>query len=159
MPSESKFINTVKIFVSYSEKDETLKRKLLLHLSPMKRQGIIESWDLQQIRAGDKRDEEILKHLDEANIILCLISPDFVASDYCYTQEMLRALEKQKLGEVEVIPILLRSVDWQKTPLRALQVIPRDHKSIADRYNKGKIFTEVAREIARVVEELLLKSV
>lgn len=159
MLSESQFTRNVKIFISYSPKDVRLKNELLKHLSSLKRKGSIESWDVQQIRAGDKRDEETLKHLDEANVILCLLSADFLHSDYCYTVEMGRALERQKSGEVEVIPVLLRAVDWQETPLHALQAIPRDHKPIADRSNKDKVLAGVAREIARVVDELMVKNV
>lgn len=151
MQAEAKPTKPAKIFLSYSHKDERWKDKLLTHLSPMRRQGSINSWDDRQIKAGSQWNDEILKHFNEADVILCLISPDFIDSDYCYQIEAQRALEKRELGQVEVIPILLREVDWKKTPFHALQVIPRDNKPIASRANKDKALAEVAREIEKVV--------
>ncbi len=154
MSTEVKPTKPVKLYISYAPEDERLKKQLLKHLSLLVRKGIIESWDDRQIRAGDKRDEEILKHLDEANIILCLLSVDFMHSDFCYTIEMERALERQKLREVQVVPIILRAVDWKGSPLGDLQVIPRDlnNRPIADRPKKDKVFRVVAQEIQRIID-------
>src|SRR5882724_1495506 len=130
MISDVEYSGALKIFLSYSHNDKTLKERLLKHLSPMVRQGTIQHWDDQQLRAGQAK-EEILKYFDDANIILCLISPDFISSDYCYMTEMKRAWERRELEGAEIIPILLKPVEWQETPFSLLQVIPRDHKPIA----------------------------
>ncbi len=153
MSVETNTTGATKVFLSYAYEDEKLKKQLLKHLSFLVRQGVIECWDVQKIRAGDKRDEEILKRLNEANIILCLLSASFIDSEF-YTVEMKRALERQKLKEVQVVPILLRSVEWKKTPLGNLQAIPRayNNKPIAEWPNKDRAFREVAREIERIVE-------
>jgi TIR domain len=154
MSTEVEPTRAVKLYISYAPEDEGLKKQLLKHLSLLVRQGYIESWDNRQIRAGNKRDEEVLKHLDEADIILCLLSANFIQSDFCYSVEMRRALERQKLKEVQVVPIILRAVDWKGTPLGDLQVIPRDYNNrpIADRPNKDKVFRVVVQEIGRIVE-------
>ncbi|MDQ2888800.1 MAG: toll/interleukin-1 receptor domain-containing protein, partial [Chloroflexota bacterium] len=149
MSTEVKPTKPVNVYISYASRDEYFKEKLLSHLSTLQRQGAIESWDIQQIRAGDKRDEETLKHLNEANIILCLLSADFMSSDYHHTVEMQRAFERQKLGELEVIPILLRPVQWQQTSFYKLQAIPRNEKPITSWLDRDKAFTEVAQEVAR----------
>lgn len=154
MPSRSDSVKPVKIFLSYSYRDERLKKQLDSHLGPMDRRGDLQIWHEQKILAGENRDREISKHFEEADIILCLISPNFISSDYCYTIELPRALAKKKSGEARVIPILLRDVDWQKTPFGelGLQVLPRDGKPIARPYNRDKVLREVAQEIARVIE-------
>jgi hypothetical protein len=154
MLTEVEPTKAVKLYISYAPEDKRLKDQLLKHLSLLVRNGIIESWDERQIRAGDKRDEEILKHLDDADIILCLLSANFMHSDFCYTIEMKRALERQKLGEVQIVPIILRAVDWKGTPLGDLQAIPRDYnyRPIANRPNKDEVFKIVVQEIQRIIE-------
>ena len=154
MPSESKPTKAVKLFVSYSHKDERHKGQLLNHLSPLMRQGAIERWDDREIEAGDEWEKELLKHFNEADMILCLISSSFISSDYCYNIEMRSALDKQKAGKVRVIPILLQAVDWKKTPFHELQIIPRDNKAILSQHDRPKAFTKVAEEIGKVVDAL-----
>ncbi len=154
MSTEVAPVKAVKLYISYATEDEKLKNQLLRHLGLLIRKGYIESWDDKQIRAGDKRDEEVLKHLGEANIILCLLSANFIQSDFCYTIEMKYALERQKENNVQIVPIILKSVDWKGTPLGDLQVLPRDYNNrpIADRPNKDKVFGAVVQEIQRVIE-------
>jgi hypothetical protein len=150
----SGFTKVIKIFVFYSNKDEKLKDELLDHLSPWIRQGIIESWDNRQITAGSEKESEILKHINAADIILCLLSSDLLKPEYYDTVEMQRAWSRRETGEAEIIPVLLRAVEWRATPFRNLQIIPRDHKSIKYRSNRDKIFVEIAREIEMVIEAL-----
>ena len=69
-----------RIFFSYSHKDEALRDQLEVHLAMLKRQGLIESWHDRRIDAGDVLDESISAHLEEAEIILLLVSSDFLAS-------------------------------------------------------------------------------
>src|SRR5690348_16403014 len=102
-----------KIFLCYAREDELLLERLKTHLSPLRRKGLIDIWYDREINAGTKWEEEIDKHLNDANIVLLLISPDFINSDYCYGTEMQRALERDSLGEAIVIPIILRPVHWQ----------------------------------------------
>ncbi len=157
MPVEAQPTRAVKVVLSYSDDDKNLKEKLLKHLSALRRQGFIKSWDNKQIAAGSQRDEEIAKHFNEADIILCLISPSFIDSNQCYEIEMEYALKRRNQGEAEVIPILLKAAPWEKTPFRTLQVIPRIKKPIADHTNKDKILAEVAQEIEKVVNAVIAR--
>src|SRR5579863_6395499 len=100
----------LKIFFCYAHEDEALLNKLKTHLRPLQRQGLIEMWHDRDINAGTQWEREIDKHLNIAQIILLLISPDFMDSEYCYSKEMFRALELQKRDEAQVIPIILRPV-------------------------------------------------
>src|SRR6266571_8771379 len=113
--------NAVDIFYSYSHKDEDLRNKLVEHLSTLRRQGYINEWYDRQILAGTDWAQEIDAHLNSASLVLLLISPSFIASDYCYSIEMQRALERHEAGESCVIPILLKPVDWHGTPFSKLQ--------------------------------------
>src|SRR5260370_35842881 len=97
---------------------------LVKHLSVLKRQGIIDIWHDRNISAGTEWEREIDKHLNTAQIILLLISPDFMDSDYCYGIEMKRAMERYEQGKSRVIPIILRPAYWQKTPFGNLQALP-----------------------------------
>jgi TIR domain len=84
------------LFFSYSHADEALRDQLETHLASLKRQGVISSWHDRRITAGTNVGEAIDSHLDAADVVLLLISPDFIASDYCYEREMTRALERHR---------------------------------------------------------------
>src|SRR5690242_18483104 len=96
----------VKLFFCYAHEDEPLLNNLKTHLRPLQREGLINIWYDRDISAGTEWEEEIDRHLNEANIILLLVSPDFMDSDYCYGTEMQRALERHERGEARVIPVI-----------------------------------------------------
>src|SRR5216684_5186433 len=107
----------IKIYFSYAHEDEPLLNKLKSHLRPLQRQGLIDVWHDRDISAGTEWEREINQHLNEAEIILLLVSPDFMNSDYCYGVEMKRAIERHERGEARVIPVILRTTIWQVEPL------------------------------------------
>src|SRR5438105_15534569 len=107
----------VEVFISYAHEDEALLRQLETHLSLLKRQGLISLWHDRQIVAGTDWAQAIDTQLEQAGVILLLISADFLASDYCYGIEMSRALQRHKVRQVSVIPIGIRPVEWKSTPL------------------------------------------
>ena len=144
----------IHIFYSYSHKDETLRDELETHLALLKRQGIIHGWHDRRITAGTEWANAIDNNLEASQIILLLISANFLASDYCYDKEMKRALEKHATGESRVIPIIIRSVDWSGAPFSHLQVLPKDAKPVASWADHDKAWTDVAKGIRKVVEEL-----
>lgn len=143
----------VQIFFCYAHEDEELLNKLKTHLKPLQRQGLIELWHDRDINAGTKWVQEIDQHLNAANIILLLISPDFMASDYCYSKEMKRAMERHERGEARVIPIILRHVYWQGEPLDKLQALPMDAKPATDPiwHNLDIAFYNITEGIRKVV--------
>src|SRR5215470_714139 len=93
------------LFYSYSHEDETLRDQLEKHLRQLQRQGLISTWHDRKILAGETWGHEIDTHLETASIILLLVSPDFLASDYCYEHQMQHALERHRRGQTRVIPI------------------------------------------------------
>src|SRR5437899_11887808 len=100
----------VKIFCCYAHEDEALLIQLKAHLRPLQRQGLIDIWYDRDISAGTEWEREISEQLNTAQIILLLVSPDFMDSDYCYSKEMQKAMERHSRGEARVIPVLLRPV-------------------------------------------------
>ena len=115
----------VKIFCCYAHEDEPLLKKLKTHLFPLQRAGLVDVWYDRDISAGTDWEQQIKERLNTAQIILLLVSPDFMASDYCYSIEMQRAIERHEQGEAQVIPIILRPVYWQDA-LGKLQALPTD---------------------------------
>src|SRR6266704_2132576 len=112
---------SISIFFCYAHEDETLLKKLKAHLRPLQRQGLITVWYDRDISAGSEWEQQIKEQLNSAQIILLLVSPDFMDSDYCYSIEMQRAIQRHQRGEERVIPIILRPVHWQIPPLNKLQ--------------------------------------
>jgi hypothetical protein len=119
-----------RVFISYSHKDETLKTRLEAQLSTLKDQGLIDSWHDRQIKVGDDFSSAISAELDRADIVLLLVSPDFLASRYINDIELKRAMERHNAGQARVIPVILRTCDWQGTPFGHLVAAPKDGKPV-----------------------------
>lgn len=144
----------IEVFYAYSHKDENLRDKLETHLSILQRNGIISGWHDRRISAGMGWTGIIDDHLNGADIILLLVSADFVASNYCYDKEMRRAMERHEAGEARVIPVILRPCDWEGAPFGKLQGLPRDMKPVTSWINRDEAFKDVVRGIREVAEEL-----
>src|SRR5437588_1709042 len=142
------------IFYSYAHEDERLRKQLENHLSPLKQEGLITGWYDRDVRAGTKWASEIEAHLNSARVILLLVSPAFMASDYCTSIEMKRALERDEAGEAHVIPIILRHVDWEKAPFGKLQALPKDAKPVTDWPNRDRAFVDIAKGIRKAIQGL-----
>jgi TIR domain len=143
----------IRLFYSYSHVDKRLRKQLEEHLALLKRQGFIQEWHDRMIGAGQEWRGAIDQHLEESNIILLLISPSFLGSDYCYDVEMKRALEKHEADEARVIPIIVRPVDWSGAPFSKLQALPEGAKPITRWSNRDEGWKDVASSIRKACEE------
>ena len=143
----------LQVFRSYSHEDEELRKELDKHLSVLQRQGIISSWDDRRIGPGEELHGEISAHLDAAEIVLLLVSADFLASDYCYDVEMQRAMERHRQGLARVIPVILRPCDWQKAPFGILKACPNDGKPVVNHTTHDEGFLQVAQAVRQVAVE------
>jgi Flp pilus assembly protein TadD len=143
----------INIFFCYAHEDEPLLNKLKSHLRPLQRQGLIDVWRDRDISAGSEWEQEINQHLNSAQIILLLVSPDFMDSDYCYSIEMKRAIERHERGEALVIPVILRHVYWQGAPFGRLQALPKDGKPVmsAHWHNLDEAFLNIVEGISGVL--------
>lgn len=140
------------IFFSYSHKDEVLRNELEAHLALLKHEGLVEAWHDRRIVAGDEFDGAIFRNLEAADIILLLVSSDFINSAYCYSREMTRAMERHHAGEARVIPVILRHCDWTRAPFGKLLAAPRDGKAVASWPDRDEALADVARQVRQAVE-------
>jgi hypothetical protein len=143
----------VEVFFSYSHADDELRKELVKHLKLLQRQRLITQWHDREITAGEEWKSSIDQHLESAQVILLLISNDFMASDYCFAVEMGRALERHQEGTARVIPIILRPVDMKDAPFARLQALPRDAKPVTTWTNRDEAFLDVATGIRKVIEQ------
>ena len=144
----------VKLFISYSHRDETLREQLDKHLAPLKGRKVIEAWHDRQIQAGMNWADKIDDNLNQADIILLLVSPDFVASNYCFNIELKQAMKRHENGEAIVVPVILEPCDWSWLPFSKLQAFPKDAKAITTWENKNEAFLDVAKGIRKVAQDL-----
>jgi len=139
------------IFFSYSHADENLRDQLEKHLSALKRQGLIEAWHDRRIEVGREFESEISDHLEAADVILLLVSSDFLASEYCYEREMQRAMERHEGKEAIVVPVILRPCDWHDAPFGKLQAAPKDALAITLWPNADQAFLDIVMSIKRAL--------
>ncbi len=116
----------VSVFCSYCHEDEKLKNKLLNHLASLKRQNIIEDWNDREIIPGQDWQQEIDGKIRTADLVLLLVSSDFIASKYCFEEELTIALERHESKNCVVLPIILRPCHWHETPFAKIQSLPKD---------------------------------
>ncbi|MFN6566399.1 GUN4 domain-containing protein [Dendronalium sp. ChiSLP03b] len=147
---------SLKLFFSYSHKDESLRDELSKHLTILEWQGVISSWHDRKILPGEEWDYQINDNLDTADIILLLVSSDFLFSKYCWDVEVKKAIERHHQGEACVIPVILRPVDWTGAPFAKLQALPKNAEPVVSRYwhSQDEAFTDVAKGIRAAVEKL-----
>ncbi|NEZ68037.1 TIR domain-containing protein [Leptolyngbyaceae cyanobacterium CCMR0082] len=148
---------SLNLFYSYSHKDETFKDELETHLKLLQRQGLIAQWSDRQIEAGKELAKEIDENLENADLILLLVSADFIASDYCYTIEMARALERHESEEARVVPVIIRDVNWHSAPFGKLKAVPKDGKAVKTWGDKDTAWKNVEEEIRGIVREIIKK--
>lgn len=151
--------SSVMLFYSSAPEDEALCNELEKHLSLLRRQGVITTWSNRQIIPGTDWTQEVDVHISNASIILLLISPDFLASDYCYGVEMQRALDRHKHGLTQIIPILLRPVDRQDAPFSHLQYLPSNNQPVTLWENRDAAFLDIVSGIRASVAKVRATSV
>ena len=144
----------IEVFFSYAHEDETLRDELAKQLKLLERQGIISAWHDRKILAGSEWGDTIDAHLDSSKVILLLVSPDFLASDYCWDIEVKRSMERHEADDAIVIPIILRPVDWQEAPFGKLQALPHDAEPITKWENQDEAFMAVAQGIRSAINTL-----
>jgi hypothetical protein len=142
-----------KAFISYSHRDEKALERLHIHLATLRREKKITAWYDREILAGDDIDDEISVNLSDSDLFLALVSPDFLASNYCYEREMAKALERHAEGSLRVVPIILEPCDWKTTPLGKLKALPKDGKAISTWTNENVAYLDVVTELRRISSE------
>ena len=147
-------VGAVELFYSYTHEDEALLNKLNTHLASFRRLGLISTWHDREIRPGSVWEKEIDARLQSARIILLLVSPEFIASDYCYGVEVQEALKRHQAGNAYVIPVILRPCTWEETPLGKLQTLPKGGKPVTTWANRDQAYTDIAKGIRKILNSL-----
>lgn len=143
----------MRAFISYSHHDNAALDRLHVHLKNLTREGHIETWYDRNILAGSELDAEIERELEASDLFLLLVSPDFIASDYCVEREMRRALESHAAGTARVVPIIVEECDWKAMrELRQLKAVPTDGKAISAWANPNTAYLNVVQELRRIIE-------
>ena len=143
-----------KLFFSYAHEDQRLRDGLESHLSILKNNGEIESWHDHKITAGSEWAEKIDDNMRAADVVLLLVSSDFLASRYCSEVELRLAMERHERGEAVVIPVILRPVEWKGAPFGKLQACPTGAKPITKWSNRDEAYQNVVRAIREAVHAL-----
>lgn len=144
---------SMKVFISYSHKDAVAAVRLHTQLASFRREGRLDAWFDRRIIPGYSIDKEIARELESCGLFLMLVSPDFLASDYCVNREMRRALERHHAGEARVVPIIVESSsDWRSSPLGELKALPRDGKPISEWPNENSAYMDIVNGLRRILD-------
>lgn len=155
LSAESAPTKELSVFVSYSHVDEKLKDELVKHLEPLRRLYGFKAWHDRKINAGDEWKKAIENELASADVILLVVSIDFINSKYCYDVELEAAMERHAQGKAIVVPVILRSCMWHHTPFAKLQALPKDGKAVLSWPNQDDAFVDVAEGLRRMLETAL----
>ena len=145
--------NRIKVFISYAHKDREFVDRLNVHLAPLKREEI-DQWDDSMILPGTTWNKKIERRLKEANIILLMISPDFINSEFIYESELPIALQRHREGAATVIPVILRPSLWDKEEFAGIQALPQGAHPISLWPNEDEAFVDVAKGLRQVVKTI-----
>ena len=144
----------LKIFISYSHRDETFKDELVTMLAGLQRRGIVDTWQDCRIEAGDEWNTSIQDAMNECDVALLLVSADYLASRFIQAQEQPKLLKRRAEMQLSVIPIIVRPCTWQSEPvLKDLQALPRDGKAVITfsqaNGDRDQVWTDIANAIQK----------
>jgi hypothetical protein len=145
------------VFISYSHRDRALYKELEKHLSNLRRQNVITSWYDGDISPGTDWKSQIIEHLNSDQMILLLISADFMASDFCYSIEMTQAIARHDANQARVLPIILRPTDWKGAPFAKLKVLPTDGKAVTSWPTHDDAFVDIVQGMREAIDDLIKK--
>lgn len=143
------------VFISYAHDNLDEREELIKHLTVLKRQGLISNWSDKKLIGGEIWDKVIKKKLDDADIVLFLVSSEFLASDYINNVEVEETIKKYHENTVQVFPIILNNCMWEQTKLNSFQAVPSDKgrlKPISEWADKNKAYYTVSIELMKSIK-------
>lgn len=150
-------MSPVDLFYSYAHEDEALRNELAGHLKIMERRGVIRPWHDRGIAPGEAWDQAIDQALTTADLVLLLVSSDFLNSDYIWGVELATAMQRHARGETVVVPVLIRACDIEDAPFARLQGLPTDLRAVTSWPNRDEAWTDVAKGIRRAVQRIQIR--
>jgi len=143
-----------RVFVSYSHADEAERVRLDVHLAPLAREGLINLWCSRTIAPGSDWHRDIENEIENADIVILLVTADFVASAFCFEKELATALRRHQEGHVRIVPVLVKPVDFAHMPFGRFQALPRDLRPISTWGDADTAWLEVAHGVRALVEDI-----
>jgi hypothetical protein len=141
----------MRLFLSYAHEDATLRERLEAHMAGLRRAGVVEPWSDRGISPGSDWGHDIDQRLQEADIVLLLVSADFMNSAYAFDIEVQRAMRRHEAGEAVVIPVVLKPVDWQDAPFAALQALPTGARAVTSWPDPEEGFLDIVRGLRTAI--------
>ena len=141
-----------KVFISYASEDRAYAQALIGHFAILRRTGTIDTWYDQELKAGAAWDTTIRAELKAADIILLLLSPDFLNSEYIWDVELSEAITRRDAEDTRVVPIIVRPCGWRDLKDVSELQIPRQGDPIALAPNEDEAWTEVVSDLKNVIE-------
>lgn len=159
MTSDAVPATPVSLFYSYAHEDEQLRDELSGHLKILERRGLLASWHDREIRAGEDWHSRIDQALQMSDIVLLLVSTDFINSDYIFGSELTVAMQRHAAGMTTVVPIIVRAVniepeDADAFPFMKLQGLPTDLRPVTSWPNRDEAWTNVAKGLRATVKTI-----
>ncbi|HEX7760124.1 MAG TPA: toll/interleukin-1 receptor domain-containing protein [Caulobacteraceae bacterium] len=143
----------VRIFVSYSHVDSAVRDKLEVHLAALKRDGVV-TWYDGDMQAGDALDTEIARALRQSHLFVALLSPEYLASHYCWKLEYQRAMGRRARGTLRVVAVVVRPCDWKATTASGFKLLPTDGKPVSRWRSQDQALLDVTQGIRKVVQAI-----
>jgi hypothetical protein len=145
----------LKLFLSYAHEDRDLVAELRKHLAPLWHEQIVTDWYDLELMPSDEWDHEILSQLESSDLVLVMISADFLASNYAYGRELRVALNLHDQEQLRLLPVIGRNCKWQNLPFARLQTLPEGAVPISSWQNRDDAFVSVVLGVERVAREIL----
>lgn len=139
-------------FISYSHNDNQMLEMLHKHLAQLQRDNIITTWTDSEIPVGGNLDKNISAALSQSELFIALLSPDYIASNYCYEQEFKNAIKMHEKGDIIIIPVVVEPCDWLSTPFKKFKAIPKDGKAVSTWQNINTAFLDVIQNIRKLID-------
>ena len=140
-------------FCSYADQDTEFLLRLDTYLRPLERQNVLTLWHNQDIQPGTDRGVELHDHLANADLILPLVSPDYLGCDICFAERQI-AMQQHGRGESVVVPVLIRAADWRHGNFGFLAPLPTNHRPVNAWSNRDEAWLQIVEGIRFVAERL-----
>lgn len=145
------FEDKPRIFISYSHQNEDFKKEFRTMIAPMEKGGHWKVWDDRWLLPGDRWNTEIAKHLNEANVIVLMLTPKFFDSSFIYDIELPRAIQRHEEGEALIIGVIVSDCMWEDTPLAKIQMLPVDGLPVERHQHRSEVWKAVATKIKETI--------
>lgn len=145
----------INLFYSYAHEDEKSCEEIMRSLEPLRDEGVISEWYDRRITAGEDWRSQISENLDRAKIVLLMVSPNFLDSEYCMGVELMQALDRHWERQCRIVPIILLKSHWKGTRFGSFQALPQDAKPVADWQNQAEALSSIVEGIRAVCRDIV----